>query len=334
MLADDLIATAGSADDRTFGGAFTLFAKSLRVAQRFDLSPDVMRSAFTVAHSPIGGQLRALPLTKLPFRLTWFEWPGGFAGDPSTRTDCHAPVPKRLGALVETDASLQRGSIMYAWRHTDDHRGEQGANICPIAVTFDWRAEPAPLPDLSGAELWGQGKPEEWWREQAEIFPRLRGAAPGDILDDHRRFGMIINPMMQKFMDYAEAHSGKGYTALLDAATLDIKGEPVLLRAALMLMNSRNLASHEKRPAPPRLNAARARRGKAPLLDYTHVHIRLTRALGQRAGMAADPRAPARLHLVRGHFKIRAGGIFWWAPHARGHAFQGEVKTQHHSVAL
>jgi hypothetical protein len=334
MLVDDLIANAGSAEDRIFSGAFTELAKALRAAQRFDLSPDVMRSAFTIAHSPIGGQLRALPLTKLPFRSTWFEWPGGFAGDPSTRTDCHAPVPKRLGALIETDESLQRGAMVYAWLHTEDSRGEQGANLCPLAVTFDWRPEPAPLPDLTHADRWGVGQPDRWWREQAELFPRLRGAAPGDVMDDHRRFGMIINPMMKRFMAFAEANSPGGFTKLLNAATLDIKGEPVLLRAAIMLMNSRNLASHEKRPAPPRLNAARARRGRPPLLDYTHVHIRLTRALGQRAGMAADPRAPARLHLVRGHFKIRASGVYWWAPHARGHATQGEVKRQQHTVAL
>jgi hypothetical protein len=329
MLVDDLIGNAGSSDDRAFGGAFTEFAKALRVAQRFDLSPEVMRSAYTIAHSPIGGQLRALPLTKLPFRLCWFEWPGGFAGIPSERTDLYAPVPKRLGALVGTDESLQRGSMVYAWRHDD-----QGMNLCPLAVTFDWRPEPAPLPDLSHSNLWGERVSDQALRDLAVKFPRLRGATREDIVADHERFGIIVNPIMQAFMDNAAKNRPAGFAKLTHAAEQDIKGEPVLLRAALMLMNSRNLASHEKRPAPPRLNAARARRGKAPLLEYTHVHIRLTRALGQRAGMAADPRAPARLHLVRGHFKIRAGGIFWWAPHARGHAFQGEVKTQHHSVAL
>jgi hypothetical protein len=329
MLADELLNQAGTQDDQIFGGAFTELAIALRHAQRFDFSPDVMRSAFTVAHSPIPGQLRALPLTKLPFRLCWFEWPGGFSGDPSARTDCYAPVPKRLGALVESDESMQRGAMVYAWLHPD-----QGANICPIAVTFDWRPEPAPLPDLSHADLWGKGMSDQWWREQALLFPRLRGAMPGDVMDDHRRFGLVINPMMKRFMDYAVSHAHGGYEKLLNAAMEDVKGEPVLLRAALMLLNSRNLAMREFHPVQPRLNAARARRGKAPLLPYTHVRIALTRALGERAGMAADPRAPARLHLVRGHFKVRASGVYWWAPHARGHATQGEVRTQHHSVAV
>jgi hypothetical protein len=41
-------------------------------------------------------------------------------------------------------------------------------------------------------------------------------------------------------------------------------------------------------------------------------------ALAARAGMAGDERNPSRLHLVRGHFKIRASGVYWWSPHARG----------------
>jgi hypothetical protein len=68
------------------------------------------------------------------------------------------------------------------------------------------------------------------------------------------------------------------------------------------------------------------------LLDYTHIGIRLTRALGARAGMAADPRQAARLHLVRGHFKIRKSGVYWWSPFARG---QGTAPLdQHRHVGL
>ena len=164
MLADDIIATAGSDDDAIYQGAFTDLARRLRGAQRFDLAPEVLRSAFTIVQSPIGAQLRALPLCRLPFRSTWFEWPGGFAGIPSERTDCDAPVPKRMGALVDTDESLQRGSIVYAWKHPNGR-----LNFCPLGITFDWRAEPEPLDDLANMSKWHSKATEEKWSELAAI---------------------------------------------------------------------------------------------------------------------------------------------------------------------
>lgn len=312
MLADDLIAASGSRFDTIYCGAFTELAKQLRTAQRFDLSPEVMRSAFTIAHSPIGGQLRALSLCRLPFRQAWFEWPGGYAGVPSERSDIHAPIPKRMGALVETDASLQRGTIVYAWRHDRDDT----QNICPLAVTFDWRADGAePLADLTAMKRWHLTATDAEWRDLAEKFPRVRNSARADVVADNSRFGVVINPMMHTFLDLA---APGGFDLLMNAASKDIEGEPTLLRAAVMLLNSRNLAEYQPRPIAAKLNHARRKNGKPPLLDYTHVRIRLSRALGERAGMAADPRAPSRLHLVRGHFKVRATGVYWWAPFARG----------------
>jgi hypothetical protein len=312
MLADDLIAASGSRFDTMYCGAFTTLAARLRTAQRFDLSPEVMRSAFTIAHSSISGQLRALSLCRLPFRQAWFEWPGGFAGVPSERTDIIAPVPKRLGALVETDASLQRGTIVYAWRHN----GDDNTNICPLAVTFDWRAEGAePLDDLTAMKRWHLTATDAEWADLAARYPRVRNSARADVVADNSRFGVVINPMMQTFLDLAPP---RGFDLLMNAASKDIEGEPTLLRAALMLLNSRNLAEYQPRPIAAKLNHARAKHGKPALLGYTHVRIKLSRALGERAGMAADPRAPSRLHLVRGHFKIRATGVYWWAPFARG----------------
>jgi hypothetical protein len=329
MLADDVIAAAGSIDDRMYRGAFTALAKQVRAAQRFDLSPEVMRSAFTISHSSIGAQLRALPLCKLPFERAWFEWPAGFTGIASERTDTYAPVPKRMGALVETDASLQRGSIAYVWLHPG-----QGVNLCPLAVTFDWRAEGEPVPDVSMTSRWHRSATDAMWADMAAKYPRVANSRRDDVIADNLRFGVIVNPIMQRFVDYAGT-KGEALKFLLEASIKDIEGEAPMLRAAIMLLNSRNLAEHEARPIAAKLNRARARSGKAPLLDYTHVRVRLTRALAARAGMAADARNPSRLHLVRGHFKIRSSGVYWWSPHARGAADAAHpIKQQQRHVVM
>jgi hypothetical protein len=268
VLADDVLAAAGTLYDRLYQGAFTALAEQVRTAQRFDLSTEVMQSAFTIAHSPIGGQLRALPLCKLPFQRTWFEWPGDFAGVPSKRTDTYAPVPKRLGALVEVDASMQRGSMAYAWLHPD-----QGVNLCPLLVTFDWRADAEPVPDHTATQKWHRDATDEEWAEMAAKYPRVANSRREDVVADNMRFGLIVNPIMQRFVALARTKRN-AFDLLMTAAGKDIEGEPTMLRAAIMLMNSRNLAEHEPRPTPPEVNAARARRGEPPLLSYTHVRVR------------------------------------------------------------
>jgi hypothetical protein len=329
MLADDVLAAAGGIDDRLYRGAFSALAKQVRAAQRFDLSSEVMKSAYTIAHSPIGAQLRALPMCKLPFERTWFEWPAGFTGIASVRTDIYAPVPKRMGVLVETDGSLQRGTMAYAWLHSD-----QGVNVCPLAVTFDWRENAEPVTDVSQTSRWHVNATEEKWAELGKLYPRVGMSRREDVIADNLRFGVIVWPPMQGFVDVA-SRKANALQLLMDASIKDIEGEAPMLRAAIMLLNSRNLALTEPRPTPPKLNAARARRGKQPLFDYTHVRVRLTRALAGRAGMAADARQPSRLHLVRGHFKIRKSGVYWWSPFARGTPDpQHPIERQHRHVAM
>lgn len=326
MLADDLIANGGSLDDRLMDGAFTALGRELKRAQWFDLSPEVMRSAQTVIKSPIDAQLRALALCRLPFPMTWFEWPGNYSGEASSRGPM-APVPKRMGALVTCeDGSFQRGSIVYAW-----HQERMGANICPLAVTFDWRAEPEPLADLAGTSEKHPLPSDPYWQRLRELHPRVQNSSIESIIEDNRRFGVIITPWLRRFVGQAFRHGAGG--RFMQAAYSDLEGEAPLLRSAILLLNSRNVTEQVSRPAPPRLNHARRKSGKVPLGDYTHVRIRLSHALADRAGMAADPRSPSRLHLVRGHFKIRRTGVFWWAPFARGHADQGELVRQTRHVA-
>jgi hypothetical protein len=68
-----------------------------------------------------------------------------------------------------------------------------------------------------------------------------------------------------------------------------------------------------------RLNAARVRRGREPLLDHIEVSIRFGQARDGlvRSGQLRTKSSP-RLHHVRGHFVHRAGKTFWRSPHLRG----------------
>jgi hypothetical protein len=67
-----------------------------------------------------------------------------------------------------------------------------------------------------------------------------------------------------------------------------------------------------------KLNASRTRRRKPPLLPYSITMLKLSKAR-ERVGTsnAVDSRI-ARQHLVRGHFKVRKSGIYWWHHFVRG----------------
>ena len=90
------------------------------------------------------------------------------------------------------------------------------------------------------------------------------------------------------------------------------------------------------RPALPRrplmlerLNRARSRAGKAPLLAHMEVFAPLIPeyAPSNAAGTGVE-RRPRRLHHVRGHLVRRGSQLFWRVPHLRGSRHAGVVRTR------
>ena len=163
-------------------------------------------------------------------------------------------------------------------------------NICPLLVTFDWRVEGnRPVADITNGVKQFQAADDAAWAAMARDFPRVRLSDRDDVIADQQRFGLVVSPLMQKFAN--RCVDAGCHEIVMKAALKDLEGEAPMLRAAVMLLNSRNLATTAWKPAPAKLNKARVARGKRPLLDYTHVGIKLTRALAARAGAAHKIRA-------------------------------------------
>lgn len=93
-----------------------------------------------------------------------------------------------------------------------------------------------------------------------------------------------------------------------------------VLRFALLLNARNRIVTIEAAEDLSRLNRARAKRGNPPLLGAQPVTIDVSREQRRylRSGGAGFNRDAARAHLVRGHFKLRATGVFWWSPFMRG----------------
>jgi hypothetical protein len=86
---------------------------------------------------------------------------------------------------------------------------------------------------------------------------------------------------------------------------------------ALSLLNTVNREVVERIP-DAKLQKARERRGKLPLLKFSEIIVpgfgKSKSALHGTKGEHRD----LSLHVVRGHFKRRATGVYWWHPHLRG----------------
>lgn len=338
VLADEIIADGRrSQADALYRGGLSALGAAIHQSSRYELSVGVMRSAVTVHRGPVVATVRALPLCRLPFRSTWFEWLGP---DPFGERrnvlgpDRHAPVPRRFGALVQTDASRQRGTMTWAWVHDGI-----GLNICPIACAFDWCSEPEEVPDLR--DLWfashGLDPQQSWEIAKRDLYkmPNMKGTPEAIAVSEQERFGLVWSPFVAEFARWYEQRHGplSPEHGLWQAAIGDITGEPGILRAAILLMNSRNLIATEHVPTPTKLNKAREKRGKPPLLDYTQVRVSMSRALAGRAGSTGE-REASRFHAVAGHFKVRKSGIYWWNDHTRGDPTRGTVRRADHMVEL
>ena len=108
----------------------------------------------------------------------------------------------------------------------------------------------------------------------------------------------------------------------------DIEGEPPFAETIIAMMNSRNAVEH--RPVDlSGLNKARAKRGRSLFLPYKTTHLQLSQAQTRafRAGLLS--REEAGQHRVRGHFKIRKTGIYWWHPFFRGDAAKPVQREQY-----
>jgi hypothetical protein len=102
---------------------------------------------------------------------------------------------------------------------------------------------------------------------------------------------------------------------------------PVVLTFLVLLMTRPGIP---RRPLMlERLNRARGKAGKRPLLPHVEVFSPLSPDYlpCANAGSGAGRRAP-RLHHVRGHLVRRGSQVSWRVPHLRGSARAGIVRSR------
>jgi hypothetical protein len=274
------------------------------------------------------------------------------------RDPAFAPDPLRQGCLVETDETGQRGTMTFAWVHKDRPESEYSpVNIAPLGAIFDW-SEGAKIKEISRQELIRRhGLSDSAKKANANavldtiIFTRHNKTLSDEeakqwmkrsAFHDWARFANVTSERqalkelgehsMPWVVDHAlgffswcaeRAMSSEQLlrtflnTIVAESWEMDIEGEPPFIDTVIAMMNSRNAI--ENRPVDlSGLNKSRAKRGRPVFLDYQTTHLRLSQAQSRAMRAGWMSRSDAGLHNVRGHFKIRKSGVYWWSPFYRG----------------
>jgi hypothetical protein len=216
----------------------------------------------------------------------------------------------RAGLYVECDARGRRGRISVCSGSPDD---QESVEIAPFEIQFDFDN-----PNLR----------ETAAREDDSIgvaTPRSPGLS--------KLLGFVIFRLYSPWSERLESiKSPERFRATCMPAMWRTVMDFPMLWAFLALLNARNAVTVAAADLE-RLNVARARRGRRPLLS--HLEVRSVIASTARgAGGIGEERAQPRLHLVRGHLVRRRDKVFWRTGHMRGHADRGTIETRTVTVEL
>ena len=325
-LYDKLLEMPGGETDQIMLGGVTKFVEQLKQAECFQLSQDISFACGDVLRSKPSSLLGSLDMVRVPYERTWVEW------SPSEREgnrDNHhlfsneKPQPKRVGGLIWTDESCARGYLVLAWEHKDG-----SVMVCPLTVIFNWNSnDTTPVFEQYLRSMFGHGgwvdetiakrvastrtlgMPDKWVRfdnDEEERRASTELSLRGEIVPLE-----IFMPFLSR---YKLLPGVEWYESFCD----DLAGELPFLEAFFLLLNSRNTIIRQVRDDFTKLNKVRAKNKKTPLKEFITTRLRVSKVMGNRAKASGLSRQQAEMHLVRGHFKVRKSGVYWWSPHPRG----------------
>lgn len=312
-------------------------AHDLAQAQKFVMSPDVREACRDFMTMKPSSLLEACAYARPPFSKTWLEWPP--YNGPTLKSDLVA-MPTKLGAMI-TDLGNGAFSFYTAWSYDRSNRPLErlievaGLSDSAMEVGVDftqtmfqgqgWRGLPGNADKMTTEQLVA-GRDDRHNAIRHMIHDMDERAAYSKI-ESCLRIRVRPNQTSIDQAKLAMEFGRDGTQAMLD----DVREEIGPVIAMLILLNARNGVERTSVTHSPKLQKARAKNGKPPLVEYSTVEMRLSRALreAQKSGMT---HAAAKGHIVLGHFKVRKSGVFWWNSHLRGDFGAGEIKRDHYEV--
>jgi hypothetical protein len=285
-----------------------------RCATRYVLSDELARLCTALAYSKGASTLACADILHVPAEQVWVEWAEAPWRNELAQYGFKNPADSsasgRRGVLIQSTPQGRRGLLRTFWAE-----GESELHVLSSSMEayFDFDT-----PDGADPKVFGG---------QQGCSMSVSDGHVGDADVLRRCFRFRFERTWQTYYEREQLTRIQA-SALsrhaLGTIAIDI---PVLLAFFLLLATRPGLP---RRPLMlERLNRARARSGKAPLLEQIEVLAPLLPAYNSFRGSGSEAlRRTRRLHHVRGHLVRRGNKLFWRVPHLRGNARAGSVRTR------
>jgi len=283
-------------------------------ATRYVLNDELTRLCTALAYSKGASTLACADLLHVPAERVWVEWADSPWRDELARYGFKSPVDSAVGGqrgvFIQSTPQGRGGLLRTFWAN-----GETDMDVLASSMEayFDFDAQEGEEPEIHG----------RLERSSLRVSDYSRGDA--DIL--RRCFRFRFERSWQDYYERAQLSSVQAATLVRDSLCTIAIEIPVLLAFFLLLVTRPGLP---RRPLMlERLNRARAKSGKAALLEQIEVFAPLLPEF-QSSGSTGEGslRRSPRLHHVRGHLVRRGSNLFWRVPHLRGSARAGSVRTR------
>jgi len=278
------------------------YQRAILASEKFILGPDFALAADGLVENYKELE-RIAPWCRLPHPLCWFEVSHADRELWKSRSTFHFPeeqyAPSRVGFLCQQrgDNAAHWDAYLF-WSLTDFSPNGGRHNMSEGCVTYDMTKDPSEL---------------EY--EDVEPDPKFPMYVGRTHLGCYIQLGMAHINRRFRPDDVDPQH-------IAELVRSDWAGEIRYIIAILGLINARNVMETQYIDNS-KINKARSKRKpgdkgyKPPVANHTLLKIRAIHkdSLVQRvAGTATEIRG----RFVRGHFKTRKTGIFWWSRHWRG----------------
>jgi hypothetical protein len=288
MLCDDLIADKKLIHG--YDGLDKVYAR-ISTAQKFILSKE-----FSIAADGLVDNISELekitPFCRLPYPTTWIEW-------------------------LHRDRPHWNPAGPYEARPIDRERHQLEPHRCGLLL------------EQQGGSA-GSWKAHLFWstKEKINIDSPHNGSLGALLIDTSDPSNPIAKQTVADFGHLFLENVSKKYPDIFDRlaeyAIEDWGGEARFMIAVLGLLNTRNVAQTVNIDKTKE-NSKRVLHNKRALFSHTLLKIRPQVYIRNSGESEEHQHKELRLHFVRGHFKKRKTGLFWWGMFARGSGKHGFV---------
>jgi hypothetical protein len=259
-------------------------------------------------------ELACADLLHVPAERTWIEWTEAPWLNELARYGFKSPVDAahsgRRGVLIQSTPQGRRGLFRTFWAS-----GESELNVLSSSMEayFDFDTQEGDEP-----AAFDRG-------QQSSICVSDNAVERPDIL--RRCFRFRFERSWQEYYERAQLTSVEAAALAHHAIRTIAIDIPVMLAFLLLLATRPGLP---RRPLMlERLNRARAKSGKAALLEQIEVFTpRLPKYQSVGSCRSSASRLPRSLRHVRGHLVRRGSKLFWRMPHLRGSARGGSIRAR------